>query len=289
MHKNADAATALRVMVLLRGVATRGTTILCSLHQPRPQVLNLLDKVMLLSKGQVAYFGAPADASRYFFSVGRPFPEDQTHPADAMLTLTCRQDGGDLPALFRRSSMAAAAHSAALAAISAAAAATVVPVRDKTVENNATGSPPTGPGGGGGSDGGGNGNSMRDENDVETELIEVGDQWEDTAIRATRRGRSGCQGRVALGSGGAGGAGREINSTAEGSVFQRKMRGDGERRSTASFWVQVEVLSRRLLLRAIRHPLLLVLHFGGSVAMSLCLGSVFGGRLEFNLAGAQDR
>lgn len=40
-----DAATALRVMTLLKGVASRGTTILCSLHQPRPRVLNLLDKV----------------------------------------------------------------------------------------------------------------------------------------------------------------------------------------------------------------------------------------------------
>lgn len=52
-------------------------------------MLNLLDKVMLLSRGQVAYFGSPSDAKSFFSSIGRPFPAGQPHPADAMLTL-CR-------------------------------------------------------------------------------------------------------------------------------------------------------------------------------------------------------
>ncbi|CAN0296843.1 unnamed protein product, partial [Hapterophycus canaliculatus] len=89
--RKTDAATALRVMILLKGVASRGTTILCSLHQPRPRVLDLLDNVMLLANGEVAYFGPPKDAKLYFSSVGRPFPPEQPHPADAMLTLCCRE------------------------------------------------------------------------------------------------------------------------------------------------------------------------------------------------------
>lgn len=67
-----DSSTALTVMQLLAKVASRGTTILCSLHQPRPQVLGLLDQVMLLSRGQVAYFGAPSAAASYFDTIGRP-------------------------------------------------------------------------------------------------------------------------------------------------------------------------------------------------------------------------
>lgn len=56
----ADAATALRLMTMIKGIAVRGTTVLCSLHQPRPMVVELLDKVILLSRGQVR------DAARLF-------------------------------------------------------------------------------------------------------------------------------------------------------------------------------------------------------------------------------
>ncbi|CAN0493470.1 unnamed protein product, partial [Laminaria digitata] len=40
-------------MRLLSEVAARGTTVLCSLHQPRPQVYDALDRVLLMSRGQV--------------------------------------------------------------------------------------------------------------------------------------------------------------------------------------------------------------------------------------------
>lgn len=59
-------------MQLLSDMASRGTTIVCSLHQPRPQVYHLLDRVLLMSRGQVAFFGPPAAAPGYFASVGRP-------------------------------------------------------------------------------------------------------------------------------------------------------------------------------------------------------------------------
>lgn len=60
-------------MSLLSRVASRGTTILCSLHQPRPQVVDLLDKVILLSRGGVAFSGAPREAEAFFAATGRPF------------------------------------------------------------------------------------------------------------------------------------------------------------------------------------------------------------------------
>ncbi|CAM9624413.1 unnamed protein product, partial [Chrysoparadoxa australica] len=40
---------------------------------------------------------------------------------------------------------------------------------------------------------------------------------------------------------------------------------------------------------AARHPLLLVLQFGGAAALSLLLGTLFQGQLSFDLSGAQDR
>ncbi|CAN0547931.1 unnamed protein product, partial [Ectocarpus sp. 12 AP-2014] len=179
-------------MVLLKGVASRGTTVLCSLHQPRPRVLNLLDNVMLLSRGKVAYFGSPQGSESYFSSVGRPFPAEQPHPADAMLTLCCREDGGALPALV------------------------------------------AGAGGG----------------HQDDEEGEEGAPW--------------------------------LDCCAEG-------KGRRRRSPSAGFLVQTEALCRRLLLRAVRHPLLLLLHFGGAVAMAVCLGTIFQGRLGFTLDGAQSR
>lgn len=50
-HKHAngvhrpDSSTALRVMQLLSQVASVGTTVVCSVHQPRPEVVRLIDKV----------------------------------------------------------------------------------------------------------------------------------------------------------------------------------------------------------------------------------------------------
>lgn len=59
-------------MTLVSSIASRGTTVLCSLHQPRPEVVHLLDSIVLLSRGRVAFFGAPDKAEAYFASIGRP-------------------------------------------------------------------------------------------------------------------------------------------------------------------------------------------------------------------------
>lgn len=80
-------------MKLVSHVAARGTTVLCSLHQPRPEIVSLLDKVILLSRGRVAFSGPPSEAESYFASIGRPFTALSgdvgirwgVNPADAML------------------------------------------------------------------------------------------------------------------------------------------------------------------------------------------------------------
>lgn len=277
----ADAATALRVVTLLKGVASRGTTVICSLHQPRPRVFNQFDRVILLSKGRVAYSGTPGEAETYFTSIGRPFPpgESTRHPADAMLALCCQEDGRDLPGLFRRSFMYAESignhyacgrsqeerltesRTGSASAVEeranedvgptpdgadlAEAAAVEVSEADEQQQQDDPQHPRQVPGNAGQSDAGGF---------EGTELVRV---------RGRRRER------------------RKGNPWRGGEYRGGK--------ASVPFVVQVEALSRRLLLRAARHPLLLVLHFGGSVAMALCLASVFGGRLEFTMEGAQNR
>ena len=61
------------MQLLVSRVASRGTTVLCSVHQPRPEVVALLDKVILLSRGAVAFSGPPGHAEAFFASIGRPF------------------------------------------------------------------------------------------------------------------------------------------------------------------------------------------------------------------------
>jgi ABC-type multidrug transport system ATPase subunit len=82
-----DAANALRVMKVLGEVAASGTAVLVSLHQPREEIFQELGRVMLLSSGQVVFFGPPAAATSHFASIGQPL-DPAVSIADAMLDAT---------------------------------------------------------------------------------------------------------------------------------------------------------------------------------------------------------
>ena len=96
-----DSSTALTIMKLLSDVAARGTTVMCSLHQPRPQAFNLLDGVLLMSRGRVAFFGPPSSVAEHFVSIGRPFggavdasgEGGEVGNADAMLDAVAEAEG----------------------------------------------------------------------------------------------------------------------------------------------------------------------------------------------------
>lgn len=291
----ADAATALRVMTLLKGVASRGTTVICSIHQPRPQVFDLLDTVMLLSRGQVAYFGATEDAESYFSAVGRPFPEGPTHPADAMLALCCRGDGGALPMLFQRCGLVENGMYRSYGGSTSAASALVI----SAVAGTNLGS---GNVGGLGSGGGGGGSIVDGlEMDTQASRRDRGSQRKSLSSLAVESGidpstidveAQGRRGSVGGGvSGLEGGTGLEEERKNKPGLFSRWCCGTKGARHprTAGFLVQTESLSRRLLLRAVRHPLLLALHFGGAIAMAACLGTIFQGKLKLTFDGAQSR
>jgi ABC-type protease/lipase transport system fused ATPase/permease subunit len=53
-----DASTALSLMRLLKDIAqATGLVVVCSIHQPRSNIFELLDKLLLLARGRTAYFG----------------------------------------------------------------------------------------------------------------------------------------------------------------------------------------------------------------------------------------
>jgi hypothetical protein len=62
----------------------------------------MLGRVLLLSAGQVAYFGPPQGVAAYFSAVGRPLASDVLNPADALLDLCTGHSRAELPRLYAR-------------------------------------------------------------------------------------------------------------------------------------------------------------------------------------------
>lgn len=61
-----DSTSALLVVQLLRSIAQTGRTVVSIVHQPRPEILALMDKVQILSQGEAVYFGSVAGAMKAF-------------------------------------------------------------------------------------------------------------------------------------------------------------------------------------------------------------------------------
>jgi ABC-type multidrug transport system ATPase subunit len=80
-----DSFTAVVVMEKLKKLTTRKKrqiTVICSIHQPRSDVFDLFDHVLILTKGGEAVFcGAVSNMVSYFSNKGFPCPED-ANPAD---------------------------------------------------------------------------------------------------------------------------------------------------------------------------------------------------------------
>ncbi|GAB0493345.1 hypothetical protein MMPV_004626 [Pyropia vietnamensis] len=82
-----DAAAALSVVRTLKTLAVRGRkTVLTTIHQPRGDIFDSFDVVMLLSGGHVMYCGPPSKAVAYFEALGFPCPLN-TNVADFLLDI----------------------------------------------------------------------------------------------------------------------------------------------------------------------------------------------------------
>ena len=57
-----DAFQAFNVMQSLWSLAQAGRTVLATVHQPRSSIFQMFDLLMLITQGQMVYFGAASDA-----------------------------------------------------------------------------------------------------------------------------------------------------------------------------------------------------------------------------------
>lgn len=70
-----DAAAAASIMGFLKELAKASNiAICCTIHQPSSAVFNGFDRIMLLSKGRVAYLGPAHKTESYFANIGYPVP-----------------------------------------------------------------------------------------------------------------------------------------------------------------------------------------------------------------------
>ncbi|KAJ3410044.1 ATP-binding cassette sub- G member 2 [Chytriomyces hyalinus] len=90
-----DSSNALGILETIKKLAVeRGMIVLMTIHQPRTEILDLFDKILLLSVGKTLWFGSTNDALVHFGEMGHPLPP-KTNPSDFFLdviTLDGRTD-----------------------------------------------------------------------------------------------------------------------------------------------------------------------------------------------------
>ncbi|XP_071102630.1 protein white-like [Haliotis cracherodii] len=76
-----DSFMAQNIVQTLQNMASKGRTILCTIHQPSSEVFAMFDEVLLLAEGRTAFMGSSKDAFDFFSSRGHPCPQNY-NPAD---------------------------------------------------------------------------------------------------------------------------------------------------------------------------------------------------------------
>ena len=61
-----DSYLANSVIASLQKIASKGTTVLCTIHQPASETFAMFDNLLLLAKGRIAYMGGTREALDYF-------------------------------------------------------------------------------------------------------------------------------------------------------------------------------------------------------------------------------
>ncbi|KAK1859358.1 hypothetical protein I4F81_001955 [Pyropia yezoensis] len=82
-----DAFNALAMMGTLRRLASSGRSVVATIHQPRSAIYAMVDTLLLLAGGRVAYYGPAAGAVAHFARLGFRCPP-RFNPADFFIDLT---------------------------------------------------------------------------------------------------------------------------------------------------------------------------------------------------------
>ncbi|KAK7405211.1 hypothetical protein VNO78_06410 [Psophocarpus tetragonolobus] len=81
-----DSTTAKRIVSTLSELANGGRTVVMTIHQPSSRMYCMFHRVLLLSEGNLLYFGKGSEAIEYFSSIGYA-PTMAMNPSDFLLDL----------------------------------------------------------------------------------------------------------------------------------------------------------------------------------------------------------
>ncbi|EOA25273.1 hypothetical protein CARUB_v10018588mg [Capsella rubella] len=81
-----DSTTALKIVQMLQSIAKAGKTVVTTIHQPSSRLFHRFDKLVVLSRGSLLYFGKASEAMPYFSSIGCS-PLFAMNPAEFLLDL----------------------------------------------------------------------------------------------------------------------------------------------------------------------------------------------------------
>lgn len=109
-----DSYSAQQIIQTLHSLATKGTSIMCTIHQPSSQLFAMFHNVLLLAEGRVAFMGSPEQALAFFAANGHHCPETY-NPADFLIGVLSTDPAQE------KASRIAAQHLCDLFAVSSAA------------------------------------------------------------------------------------------------------------------------------------------------------------------------
>ncbi|KAJ0180331.1 hypothetical protein K1T71_003735 [Dendrolimus kikuchii] len=81
-----DSFMAQNVIQVLKGLAQKGKTVICTIHQPSSELYAMFDKLLLMADGRVAFLGSPEEATDFFKQLGAACPPNY-NPADHFIQL----------------------------------------------------------------------------------------------------------------------------------------------------------------------------------------------------------
>ncbi|CAG2104560.1 unnamed protein product [Medioppia subpectinata] len=76
-----DSFMAMNIMEVMKDMASAGRTIICTIHQPSSQAFAMIDQLLLMAEGRVAFLGRAEKAIEYFASLDLVCPNNY-NPAD---------------------------------------------------------------------------------------------------------------------------------------------------------------------------------------------------------------
>ncbi|XP_049640667.1 ATP-binding cassette sub-family G member 5 [Suncus etruscus] len=82
-----DCTTSNHIVSLLAELARKGRIVVVTIHQPRSELFQVFDKIIILSQGELVFCGSPGELLSFFSSCGYPCPE-HSNPFDFYVDLT---------------------------------------------------------------------------------------------------------------------------------------------------------------------------------------------------------